>query len=217
MKKRPFLFPAVFCLLLCAALLVAASGPAQAGMEPGWQVDPKTGCKAWNPNPQPNETFTWNGMCKNGYLEGKGTVQWLVDGKPTISIAGTLFAGKVYGMGVASGFSSKGEQYRYEGMFVLSNFRGRGIMTWSNGVRYEGDFRDGFRTGRGIMTWPNGDRYEGDFVDNRRTGKGAYSWANGDYYEGDFVDDLFHGNGMIRLKDGRVVRGRFIRDKYAGP
>lgn len=46
-----------------------------------FQADPATGCKVWNPNPQPNETFTWTGTCKEGFLSGAGVFEWRVDGK----------------------------------------------------------------------------------------------------------------------------------------
>ncbi len=44
-------------------------------------IDPKTGCKAVNPNPIPNETITWTGECRNGLTQGLGAVIWFKDGK----------------------------------------------------------------------------------------------------------------------------------------
>ena len=45
-----------------------------------WVTDPRTGCKATNPNPKPNETITWTGECRNGLTQGLGAVIWYKDG-----------------------------------------------------------------------------------------------------------------------------------------
>ena len=77
--------------ILAIALLLLFSLPAvPAAAEGKFQADPVTGCKVWNPNPQPNETFTWSGTCKEGYLSGPGIFEWLVDGKVAERFEGVM-------------------------------------------------------------------------------------------------------------------------------
>lgn len=86
-----------------AALLLIAS-PAGAQSEhparPGWIAASGTGCKIWNPAPQPDETVTWSGGCKNGFADGDGTLQWFEQGKPDVRFEGGYQGGKRNGYGV---------------------------------------------------------------------------------------------------------------------
>src|SRR5437762_8118023 len=68
-------------MIALAALALAALAPTMGqGAEPGWTADPQTGCRVWNGAPQPNETISWSGRCRNGLAQGPGVVQWLEDG-----------------------------------------------------------------------------------------------------------------------------------------
>ena len=49
--------------------------------ESTWITDYTSGCKIWNPRPQPNETISYRGECKDGKAHGSGTLIWLSDGK----------------------------------------------------------------------------------------------------------------------------------------
>jgi hypothetical protein len=104
-------------LAVAAVLCVASSAHAQTETHrpPSWIADSKTGCKIWNPAPQPHETIQWSGGCKGGYAQGKGTLQWFENGKP-------------------------GD--RYEGDYQGGKRNGHGTVTMSNGTRIEGDWRD---------------------------------------------------------------------------
>ena len=46
-----------------------------------WQEHPATGCKVWNAYPEPGETFTWDGPCKDGFVDGSGILEWFLNGK----------------------------------------------------------------------------------------------------------------------------------------
>jgi hypothetical protein len=135
--------------------------PAQAGSDASWTTD-SNGCKVWNPHPKPNESVTWSGACRDGFADGAGVMQWLVDGNPGTRVETTYVGGKA---------------------------NGTGSLVTASGVRYEGSFMDGARTGKGVMTWPNGARYEGDWVDDQRAGNGTMTWSDGSHYSGQFADD----------------------------
>ena len=61
---------------LAAALMVvlAVHGARAEDPSPGWIADTRTGCRVWNPNPQPNEAVTWSFITKPQALAfGGGT------------------------------------------------------------------------------------------------------------------------------------------------
>ena len=185
------------CSIVCGIFFLALlfTGTHSVSAAGNFKADPVTGCKVWNVDPQPDETFTWTGGCKDGYLDGNGIFQWIVDGK-----AGS----------------------KYEGSFIQGKKQGKGISvfgptTSSAGDRYEGDYYDGLRHGKGIYLWANGIAYEGDWLNDIMTGKGILTWVSGSRYEGDFWDNKMHGYGVYTYADGRVQRGRFENGKYVGP
>jgi len=135
------------------------------------------GCKVLNSNPQPNESITWSGNCRDGYTDGQGVLQWFKDGK-----AGS----------------------RYEGNMVKGRYDGKGNNTYANGNRYDGNWVAGTRSGNGTLTWANGDRYEGNWANGNQSGKGTYTWANGGRSEGSFVDGKFT-DGIEYDPNGAVV------------
>ena len=174
----------VICLLFILSLFVPANA---AGI---YQTEPRTGCRMWNPEPEPKDSFSWNGECKDGYLEGFGIAQYFADGNPV---------GK------------------YEGNFVKGKRSGKGVATWTNGNRYEGDWLDDNMHGKGLMTSTSGASYNGDWVRDKMQGYGVYLWPDGMRYEGNWVDGYMHGNGVLKSPDGQEMRGRFEKDKYLGP
>ncbi len=91
---------AIVAAALGTALALAA--PARAQAPPGWIADSKTGCKVWDPAPEPDEAITWSGPCKNGYADGEGTLQWTENGKPTDRYVGEYHNGKRNGAGTVT-------------------------------------------------------------------------------------------------------------------
>ena len=67
---------------------------------PGWITATNQPCKIWNPEPQPNESVTWSGPCKDGFASGKGILRWTEDGKPDAEFYGEYANGKRNGPGV---------------------------------------------------------------------------------------------------------------------
>lgn len=154
-------------ITLLLTLLPVLAG-AQAPLKPGWAVDPRTGCKAWDESPKPGWQMTWSGGCVNGLAEGSGTLQWTAGGKMLSRYVGGYRAGKMNGQGVYSWVSGN----RYEGEFANDNFNGHGVMIFANGDRFEGLWKDDKANGQGTKTTADGKVYSG-------------TWTNGCFRQGD--------------------------------
>lgn len=173
-----------------------------------WVITSNNNCKVYNSNPQPNETVTWSGACKEGKAHGTGTLQWYKDNKPTDTYVGDYHHGKMYG---------------------------KGKYTWLNGDKYEGEWEDEKRT-KGKFTWANGNSYDGEWLLGKYFhGQGTYIWANGSRYAGGWVDGKRTGFGEMRLVkndteaissykgkgkwEGNtyVLKGEFYKDEFVKP
>ena len=77
---------------------------------PGWITASNKPCKIWNPEPQPAESITWTGDCKDGLATGRGVVQWFEQGKPDAKFDGVYRDGKRNGPGTI--FLPDGEQIK---------------------------------------------------------------------------------------------------------
>lgn len=106
-----------------------------------WIADPDSGCKVYNPNPQPNEKIKWTGGCKDGIAEGSGTLTWFENGK---------------------------EQSAYNGHLQSGKYEGHVVRTSPDGSRYEGEFKNGTSNGYGIDTYADGSRWEGTWKDGEK-------------------------------------------------
>jgi hypothetical protein len=179
----------------------------------GYWISDAGGCKVvLSPKPEPRVTVTWSGACPDGFAQGKGTLEWLVDGKPDTKFDISTVNGKPEGEG--SFVTTSGLQF--QGSFVEGKLSGKGVMTWPNGDHYEGDWSGGHRSGRGVLTRANGDHYEGDFVDDRWSGKGVAAFYDGNRYEGDWIDNKRDGKGVQIFADGVRYEGEWKADKRAG-
>lgn len=136
----------------------AAEAPKQpaAPAEMQWLQD-KRGCKFANPTPKPNESVAWSGACADGFMQGKGVLQFTTDGKPGA---------------------------RYEGMLSKGRLTGRGVLRAPDGSTYDGDWVDGKQEGYGIYTAADGSRYEGGWTAGQPDGQGAYHPAKGEVVHG---------------------------------
>jgi hypothetical protein len=121
----------------------AAFAQPQAG---GFVADLKSGCKVWNPHPQPNETVSWSGNCVNGLAQGPGALQWLNNEKPYERDQGEWNEGRQLGRGTQDWGSG-----RYDGELVNGEPQGKGALTLRSS-RYEGEFRGGKPNGSGAVT-----------------------------------------------------------------
>jgi hypothetical protein len=115
---RPFsIIRGIGTVAVVAILGLAFQSAAQTDEQapPAWIADSMTGCKIWNPAPEPHESVHWAGPCKDGFAEGKGTLQWTENGK-------------------------LGD--RYDGEYQHGKRNGHGVVTDSDGHRIEGNWLD---------------------------------------------------------------------------
>lgn len=139
------------------------------------------GCKVWNPSPVANETVTWSGVCTNGYIEGRGELKWIVNGKATSGHVGDFKNGMTHG---------------------------QATTTFTNGDKYVGEYKDGIQNGHGAYTWANGRKYVGEFKDNKMNGRGYILYppekhpnypkllSDGSQWIGEFKNNQLHGLGV---------------------
>lgn len=196
--------------LVCGGAILSACPPAKA--QDVFATD-ANGCQVFDPNPRPQETFTWSGGCIEGFADGSGVLQWSLDEKPSTRLEVTLVRGKAEGPGSSVGANG----LRFEGRFSNGERSGKGVMIWPNGDRYEGTWLLGERTGAGMLTRTNGGRYEGDFLNGHWSGKGTFTTSAGARYTGDWVNDKRQGNGTAAWPDGTRYEGPFVDDKVADP
>src|ERR1700712_5550731 len=82
----------------------------------------KEGCGVVNPHPVDGESITWTGGCKDGYADGEGILEWLVEGKLNSHYEGTLVKGEEEGLG----YTRRASGYEYEGSYKKGYAEGQG-------------------------------------------------------------------------------------------
>ncbi len=145
---------ALTAVTLAAMALAAGPALARAAPRPGeetaplpsaWMGDSRTGCKLWNPQPQPGESVRWSGACEGGFAVGPGVTEWFEGGQPTEIVEGARVAG---------------------------HLQGKGVQTTADGARFEGSWKDDRRNGPGVYTAPDGRRVTGFWVNDELVGRG---------------------------------------------
>lgn len=195
-------------ILLLVLLGFALPAVAQAPQS-DWIEDATTGCRVWNPRPEPNETIRWTGPCIEGIANGTGVLEWFKDGQPNGRTEGEYREGKQNGPATVT----RPNGTTIVGTFFDDKISGQGTVTWPSGDKLVAEFRDGKLDGTGTLTWVNGDRYAGEFRGGKRTGHGTYTRHDGLSYDGDFVDGRFEGQGTLTLPNGDKFVGEFRNGK----
>ncbi|MCC7045430.1 MAG: hypothetical protein IT562_01835 [Alphaproteobacteria bacterium] len=80
-----------------ALVVMMAAAP---GLASVWVKDPQSGCATSNPFPNPNESIRWFGNCRDGKLDGRGTLVWYRDGAETERNEGSFKDGELDGYAV---------------------------------------------------------------------------------------------------------------------
>lgn len=148
------------------ALLLAPLAGYGVDDDVNWIVD-KAGCKVANPFPQPGESITWSGKCKDGLADGEGLLQWFVDGKAADTYEGTLQGGWA---------------------------EGKGTLTRAEGGRYSGDWKRSLQDGDGRYDAPDGSWYEGQWKEGQPHGHGQFRRPDGKLFIGEWVDGVYEGD-----------------------
>lgn len=171
------------------------------------------GCRiaALEPAPLDNDV-SWDGACKNGFAEGKGTITWRARGDTRWKLEGNLVRGEIAGEATRSAGGTT-----YIGGFRNGVPHGAGYFKYPSGTQYEGGVVDGHPEGPGLAVQPDGSRYEGFWKRGRRDGYGKAVFALGGSYEGEWKDDHFHGKGrIVYAGSGRVYEGEFVGGRRSG-
>jgi hypothetical protein len=174
--------------MLLAAVLLGASGGFSPLLAGSWIHDPQSNCYIWNLFPVPNEAVRWTGACLKYKANGRGELQWILNGKPN---------------------------GRYIGDYKSGVRHGRGNFYFPNGNRHTGIYQNDLANGHGEFIYANGNQYEGEFRNGAFHGRGSFHFKNGDRYVGGFLNSTFHGQGTFTVKGGRSFTGKFVNGKFA--
>ena len=151
-------------LLNCLALALATAAPLYAASDT--YIKDSKGCKIANPTPKPKETVTWSGRCAGGFAEGKGVLQFRLDGKPGA---------------------------RYEGDLKKGVMEGRGELRTTDGAVYDGDWVAGKPDGYGQYTAPDGSTFVGGWTAGKQHGPGTLRSKDGTGVAGRWKDGQYVG------------------------
>ncbi len=191
---------------------LAASASAQQPPKGVWIADPRSGCRAQDPMPLPKESIQWSGACRNGLAQGRGTLQWYLEGQPTERTEGEWQAGMLTGRAL----TVYPDGHRHEGEYRNGMPNGRGVTTFPNGNRLDVTYVDGKASGRGILTLGDGSgKLDADFVDDQAV-RGVWAWKNGNRYEGDLKNFQPDGKGKLSQKNGTSYEGDFKAGNWDG-
>lgn len=146
------------------ALALATAAPSHAA-DITYSKDSK-GCKVANPTPKPKETVTWSGRCTGGFAQGKGVLQFYLDGKPGA---------------------------RYEGELQKGVMAGRGKLRTGDGAMYDGDWVAGKPDGYGEYTAPDGSTFVGGWTAGKQDGPGTLRNKDGGGVAGRWKDGQYVG------------------------
>lgn len=177
--------------LMALALAAGLAGPAFADE---WIADASTGCRVWNYKPPqsqaPGDSISWSGVCERGLAQGKGVLQWALNGRPGARYEGEMKDGRREGAGIVFGESG----FRYEGQFRRGLYDGVGTRTLGNGSRYEGGWQAGQFHGNGVLSLDRSNPAAIVGYEVRQAG----AWA-GDAY---VVRGVFDAGELMQICDG---------------
>ena len=144
-----------------ALLLLGLSLGANAADDDEKYLLDQNGCRVINPFPRAEETVTWTGGCKDGYVEGKGVLQWFLSGIADEKYEGEMRAGYADGDGTQVMLDGG----RYEGAWSRSKQEGEGTYYAPDGSIYKGAWKNGKPHGFGTYRTPEGRVLRGQWID----------------------------------------------------
>jgi hypothetical protein len=180
--------PIASSLLILGAL---AGASAEAQETPAWMGAPA--CRLAAVNPAPARPPSWSGPCKDGYADGKGTLEWVDAASKRYRLEAEFVAGRVPGEGTLHAPDGS----VYTGTLNNGVPDGHGYLRTADGTQFEGDVRMGKADGMAEALFADGDEYNGQFKNGKRDGIGTLTWPTGGRYEGSWKDDKPSGPGKI--------------------
>lgn len=204
--------PSFRSLLFFLPLLCAPAHAAESTAPAAWLGKPD--CRVAPVLPAPADgALAWSGACKDGYAEGKGILEWRVEGKGKRRLEATLVRGEVSGEGTLAYETGK-----YIGSFRQAMPHGAGYFEYAgDGGRFEGGVVNGLREGAGVHIARDGSTYQGQWKAGKRDGIGKAAFTLGGAYEGAWRDDKFEGRGkIVYAGSGRTWEGEFQRGRAVG-
>lgn len=216
-------FDNIFISLICLVILICCSGKEISEQQmlllcDGNKVKPckkmlenKEKCFLVNPNPMENESVSWNGKCKSGYVNGKGHMEWKVDGERVLTVDGQWEKGILNG---ETRMHFKSGTY-YEGTIVNNLENGYGIKKYSDGSVYKGSWKDGKRNGNGLYIHSNGTQFKGNYIKDYENGIGKIIWTNGATFEGNFKNGK-QIKGTTTYPEDFTTSGDYENSKLSG-
>lgn len=172
--------------ILVGLALVMGMGVSHTALANNWITTSNNNCKAHNPNPQPNETATWSGECKDGYVHGQGTLQWYKNGKPNGTYVGGYSEGRMHG---------------------------KGVYAWKDGSKYDGEWKDDKRHGLGKLTLVKGNNGIASYGNNGEWQGNAYV-AQGQFYNGYFNQKMNNEQYAKALKEQKAEAKWTLTETY---
>lgn len=173
------------------ACITFAFAPRLGAEAPVAFIADQNGCKTPNPKPEPNERILWSGGCKDGWMDGQGTLEWYVDNELESAIQTTMLRGRATGF---TKLNAVRDKFVLEAEFVNGKAHGYGAsLSSETGQRYVGDFSQGRFHGLGTVYFPTGIVKQGQFKDGQLTGFMTETQPNGIRLSGVAVEALFEG------------------------
>lgn len=194
--------------ILAMMALVVELAIAQDG---GVPIQDQNGCNGWNAKPQPGDTIRWSGSCKEGWLEGSGTLEWFENGQLSSVMQTTMLRGRATGFTKLSHLRAK---FAVEGEFVNGKPHGYGeSRNVEAGEHYVGEFWEGQRHGMGTVVLADGERQEGQFKFGQLNGFAVITSPNGVRMKGIASNGALNGPGSQFFVDG--VRVDTVFEEFA--
>jgi hypothetical protein len=181
---------------------------------------------------QPQYPAHWTGKCRNGFVQGQGTITYDTKLGKT-NLAGTFKDGMLNGHGeMVVWVARDGTRHKtpYTGEFKNSLIDGHGVLALSDSTIYEGEFKNAMPNGAGVWKIGAHTRIAGTFQSNKLNekdiseisalkefqiiGNGVME-VDGDTgyrYTGSFKDMLKHGDGIQVYANGTRYEGTFNDD-----
>ncbi len=134
-----------------------------------WLAAEPGGCLVFTHRLAAGSDLRWTGQCVDSRIEGRGTLEWVLDGEVVHEIMAKFENGR-----------SISGTYRFPNGDTYTGWLSEGVVfhrsggyEFVDGTSYSGKFEQGIPDGRGTFLDPEGVSYRGEFVGGLRHGIGV--------------------------------------------